>query len=62
MGVLCCLLVPYWHMEGAIKEKCVSLVGRVGHETMEPFGCGFSNKKLHASKAKQYPLHSIRPH
>ena len=30
----------------------VSLVGEVGHQTMEPFGCGFSNKNVHAWKAK----------
>ncbi|CAK7347226.1 unnamed protein product [Dovyalis caffra] len=24
----------------------------VGHETMEPFGCGFSNKNIHAWKAR----------
>jgi hypothetical protein len=26
--------------------------GNVGHETVEPFGCGFSNKNVHAWKAE----------
>lgn len=35
---------------------------RVGHQTMEPFGCGFSSKNIHAWKAiKQYPFISTTP-